>query len=241
MRAFDLFILSFFSQFAHLSGALNRFVFDLEETNLFTWVPMTALLWWAWFRNDGREENNRKVVVSSIVALVFVILIFCLLRHAGPWIEFRPRPMFDPQCNFRMPYGLNTPNPASYWGRSNTFPSGHAAIFAVFTVGLMYVSRLAGVLCLVYSLLICSIRIFFGIHYPTDIIGGACIGVGTAYLARTRIVEYLSTRRMMRWSDLHPSSFYAGFFVIAYIVATGFDQLKEITDPVRDLMRILWH
>jgi undecaprenyl-diphosphatase len=149
--------------------------------------------------------------------------------------------MFDPQCNFRMPCGLNVPNPASYWGRSNTFPSGHAAIFAVFIVGLMYVSRLAGAFCLVYSLIICSIRLFFGIHYPTDILGGACIGVLTAYFARTRIVEYLLTRRVLTWSNRHPSSFYAGFFITTYIVATGFDRLKEITDPIRHLMKILWH
>lgn len=240
MNAIDLHTIFFFNQFAHLSGVFNNFILDLENSNLLTWVPMTSLLWWAWFRGDDRESSNRKAVISTIVALAFITLIFCLLRYAQPWIGFRPRPMFDPQCNFQMPYGLHLPDPALYWGTTDTFPSGHAAIFAAFSIGLMRVSRPAGIFCLTYSLLLCLGRIFLGIHYPTDIIGGACIGIATSYLARTKPAEYLLTRRIIKWPIKHPCSFYVGFFVITNIVATGFDQLKEISDPIGHVLKTIW-
>ena len=132
----------------------------------------------------------------------FVILIFCLLRHAESLIGFRPRPMFDPQCSFGMPSGLNVPNPASYWGRSNTFPSGHAAILAVFTVGLMYVSRPAGAFCLVYSLLICSIRRLFLRYSLSYRYTRWCMYRRRDVLfCEDGLVGYVVTRRVLTWSN----------------------------------------
>ena len=223
MNSFDFHTVSFLNQFAHLSGVLNNCLFLIEQSNLLTWVPITALLWWAWFKGDGQEDSNRKLVVTTIVAvgLVTIFFYFCD-RHA--LIGFRSRPMFNPQLNFQTPSGIQLPSPDSYWGKTETFPSGHAAVFAALGVGLLYISRTAGTLVLIYSLLVCLGRIYFGIHYPSDIIGGACIGIAAVLFARTKLIDYLLTRRLIKWPMHHPSSFYAVFFIVTYSVATGFQE-----------------
>ena len=56
-----------------------------------------------------------------------------------------------------------------------SFPSGHTgASFAFATTVFLYDKKLA--LCIAYS------RMYLGVHYPTDIIGGVILGSGIAIL-----------------------------------------------------------
>ena len=62
-----------------------------------------------------------------------------------------------------------------------SFPSGHAAFFfALATVAYLY-NKKWGIAFLIAAILIGLARIAAGIHYPSDILGGALIGIGVAY------------------------------------------------------------
>jgi undecaprenyl-diphosphatase len=69
------------------------------------------------------------------------------------------------------------------------FPSGHAATsFAAATILTVAAPRL-GPLWLVLALAVGFSRVYVGVHYPLDIVGGAVLGVAvaTALLRRVRV------------------------------------------------------
>ncbi len=75
-----------------------------------------------------------------------------------------------------------------------SFPSGHtAASFAVAVVLLLRAPKKLSVSMLVLAILISFSRLYVGVHYPTDILGGAAIGVFCA-LAAVYFVAWVEKR-----------------------------------------------
>ncbi len=71
-----------------------------------------------------------------------------------------------------------------------SFPSGHAALFFALAMGLWYMNRRWGVTYLILALLNGFARIFVGVHYPLDVLGGALIGIGSAYIVHLLLRSY---------------------------------------------------
>lgn len=59
-----------------------------------------------------------------------------------------------------------------------SFPSGHTAIaFAASVPVFIISSRKLGIIMIIFSVLMALSRIYVCVHYPTDVIGGAVIGI----------------------------------------------------------------
>jgi len=64
-----------------------------------------------------------------------------------------------------------------------SFPSGHAMFFfAIATVVYLY-HKTWGIAFFIIAILISISRVIAGVHYLSDVIGGAIIGIGIAYLS----------------------------------------------------------
>lgn len=73
--------------------------------------------------------------------------------------------------------------------RDSSFPSGHtAASFAVAAAIYMAGYRKMGRFLYVFATLIGASRLYLGVHYPTDVIVGAIVGVLSAWIVRKIIV-----------------------------------------------------
>lgn len=62
-----------------------------------------------------------------------------------------------------------------------SFPSGHASFFFAMATALYFYNKKWGMRFFLLSILITASRVIAGVHYPSDIVGGALIGIAVAY------------------------------------------------------------
>ena len=139
-----------------------------------SWVGRLGLVW---------------IVLACVLALLwkrYAVVVFTVLAVAvSDWASYGLKGLFDverPSMRFAEPKPLVTaPTDAS-------FPSGHAATsFAAATVLTLARPRWAPAFYLL-ALAIGFSRVYVGVHYPLDIVGGAALGIAVAgalrFLAR---------------------------------------------------------
>jgi undecaprenyl-diphosphatase len=80
---------------------------------------------------------------------------------------------------------LTKPDGSIYRGGQFGFVSSHAAnSFAIaWFVGRILKSKKAWTLMVSWALVVSYSRIYLGVHYPGDILGGALIGIGSGSIA----------------------------------------------------------
>jgi undecaprenyl-diphosphatase len=67
---------------------------------------------------------------------------------------------------------------------SFSFPSGHATAYFALALAVFYINRKWGWRFLATALIMGLARIYVGIHWPLDILVGALIGLGSAFLVK---------------------------------------------------------
>jgi undecaprenyl-diphosphatase len=63
-----------------------------------------------------------------------------------------------------------------------SFPSDHATAAFAIAVSILLRSRRIGLLALAMAVVLAVARVAVGVHYPSDVVGGALIGTGAALL-----------------------------------------------------------
>ncbi|MFF2328473.1 MULTISPECIES: bifunctional phosphatase PAP2/diacylglycerol kinase family protein [unclassified Streptomyces] len=67
---------------------------------------------------------------------------------------------------------------------TTSFPSGHAASAAAFATGVALESKGWGAAVAPLALSVAASRVYTGVHYPSDVLTGAALGVGAAFALR---------------------------------------------------------
>ena len=228
VNAFDRSILEFLNQFSQTSNRFDKFVCMLFGNALLEGGFITSLLWWAWFRKRENAKRDRVFVISGILLSMVALLIARSIAMLSP---FRCRPRYVAILHFRLPLGSETYQMINW----SSFPSDHAVLYFSLATCLCFVSRKVGVVALLHAfLVVCMTRIYLGVHYPTDILAGMAIGVGTACLALHERARQAIARPILQWVEASPRSFYPVFSLIMLTVATNIDPLREfIVDVYR--------
>jgi undecaprenyl-diphosphatase len=143
------------------------------SNDYFAVISCCLVLIWLWFGTRGVERRKayQRVVMIAIISIGMASLLVFISNH----LYFRTRP-------------FNTLPPGSvhllfYPPTDSSFPSNLAAVLFAIAMPVIIKIRSWGALLLTIAVLGSFGRIYMGVHYPLDILGGAAIGTVGALMA----------------------------------------------------------
>lgn len=150
-----------------------------------TWVPLYLIILWMFYRLTGR-----RVILVLLFVIAAITLSDQLSVHAFKEVFLRLRPCHEPSLE-----GLVHIVRGKCGGQYG-FVSSHAANsfnIAVFSL-LLLRKRWFTIAILFWAAVVSYSRVYLGVHYPGDIIGGAILGVvigSTIYYSYIYILKNL--------------------------------------------------
>lgn len=149
---------------SHHSVLLDSIAIFLAEYLAYVWMATLAIA--AFWPSEHQARNRAMVAVSVVAALIARLLVKTAIVFAYP----RPRPFISlPEI-----YPLVATAP---WESLQSFPSGNAISFFALATVLFCFNKKIGILAFVAAAAIGAARVYGGVHWPSDILGGAALGI----------------------------------------------------------------
>ena len=134
-------------------------------------TAMSLVMVWLWFAGatPGERLRNQRVVLFIALGLLFANALIKDLSY----VYFRPRP-----------FATETVKLLFYRPSVSSFPSVPIAVAFCFATGAWIANRRIGQPMFLLASLYALARVYAGVHYPLDVIGGAAIGAGAVYAVK---------------------------------------------------------
>ena len=184
------------------------------------------LLWYEWFLPANKlfksQRETRLQIISTICGCFASMFTVRILTKILP---FRSRPILEAGNHLLAAYGLRV----NLVDNTSSFPSDHASLFFALVTGIFLISKRLGLVSLVYVLLVIVFpRLYLGWHYPSDILGGAFIGMCFILAANMKVFKTTISEKIYNFSEAYPQIFYPIFFLLTYQIATLFEGIRTI-------------
>lgn len=111
-------------------------------------------------------RTGRQALIAFLVTVILVAFFDRLINFLWP----QDRPFVENTVNLLT---THAPDPS--------FPSLHAAFSSALAISVLFHKKLIGIVLIMIALLVGIGRIFVGVHWPSDVLGGFLIGGLTAY------------------------------------------------------------
>lgn len=162
--------------FQFLNGFAGRSdILDSAAVFFATYLPYLMVIAAIFF--ILKRGDNRQKVFTFVSTALTLILSRGLITEIIRFVYNRPRP-------FEVLGGPPLFIPDTH----SSFPSGHAAFFFALALTLFYFDKKWGWWFLGLALLNGLARIFAGVHWPSDILGGLAVAL-VSYLITTQLLK----------------------------------------------------
>jgi undecaprenyl-diphosphatase len=205
------------NQFAGRWPALDRAdvileVFDLPRGGLIFALAAAACA--VCRTTAGRVQLAVGCVAASLAAAAS--------RGMQVFLPSIPRPLFDPALGFTPP--IDSDQTALHdW---SSFPSDNAALLFGVTLAVWFADRRIGVVAFLVFLVGAVARVYGGLHYPTDMLGGAALSAAFVFAARSLDLGFVEHHR--GWFYRYRAVWAALAFLYAFQAAALFNDLRAI-------------
>ncbi|OGZ32695.1 MAG: hypothetical protein A2V69_03720 [Candidatus Portnoybacteria bacterium RBG_13_40_8] len=163
-------------------------IFFADYFQYFLGIILLALLFWP--KKD--IIKNRVMVISAVFSVVLSRLIFTEIIR---FFYHRARPYVILETAKKLI--AESQNYAS-------FPSGHAAFFFALAMGVFLHNKKLGIWYFIAAILMGLARIFVGVHWPSDILAGAVIGILSAVIINMILKKITHTKTRVGDSSASP-------------------------------------
>lgn len=143
----------------------------------FTWIPLYALLLWQMYRYCKKNTDIdfwRHIAVCVFCTVLLIVLADQIASGIIKPLVCRPRPSHEPGLMEMLHY-VN-----DYHGGAYGFVSSHASNSLAIALWLGWLlfrkQKTLQILLVIWALFNCYSRIYLGVHYPGDILGGLLVG-----------------------------------------------------------------
>lgn len=186
-----------------------------------------AILCAIWFHPGDAQQWRREIVVAILCA---ALVAFLLGRLFALTLPFRLRPLYDPAVHLLFPLADKTGVRMRLW---SSFPSDHAALWMTIAVGIFLVWRWIGMLTIAQcAVFVCLPRVYLGLHYPSDVLGGAIIGAFCAWMFSRAPIRSRIAPIFVRFMEYRPAVGYMLAFLFFFELATMFDEPRYLATLV---------
>jgi undecaprenyl-diphosphatase len=164
------------NQFAETAAFLNPLICFLAEEAQYVFILGTIVYWFS------RTKQNRRMIaeafVSGCIALGF--------SGALGSLFYRDRPFVAHAVNQLISHPINA-----------SFPSDHATGAFVIASTIWIVHRRIGWIWIVLAAGIALSRVWVGVHYPSDVLAGALIGMASSAVVHAVFTHFLPAQRLL--------------------------------------------
>jgi membrane-associated phospholipid phosphatase len=198
------------------SPTLDRLAVHVEIIKGSLFLGIMRFLWY----QPGKEMPRRREMLVTMILTVALSLI--VNRIISMLLPFRSRPMYS--------IGANAPSlewhpDLEHW---SSFPSDNATYLFAIAAGLWLVSRWWGLLFGALAGSVALARVYLGVHYPSDVLVGALIGVTASATVNRDAIRQRIAAPILALEPRYPPYFYALFFLAIGEVSGGFQTARRI-------------
>jgi membrane-associated phospholipid phosphatase len=206
---------------------LDYFASFEESDSLLKGGLFVAMYWYFWFRAGPDRDKRRSAILAIFVGALLALVATRMVADIAP---FRVRPMYDASLQHH-PYSFPVSPRLVHW---SAFPSDNATFFFALAFGLAYLSRRLAIPAMLYTAVwICLPRMFLGVHYASDIVVGAAVGIALVWGSVE--LEWLQSRLgkpVLTFVDTKPEAFYAAAFLASFEMSVLFDDVRTAAGVV---------
>ena len=135
---------------------------ELVVNEYFVPATLAFAILYLWFSPGRFKEKNQEALSNSVFSIVLVALLIAISNQ----FIIRARPFEQLSTNLLF-----------YKPTDPSFPSNAAAVGFVLATAAFLANRRLGTVALILAVLYAFSRVYAGVHYPSDVVSGAILGV----------------------------------------------------------------